>query len=308
MSTTPISRRIFLTGGAGGLLAAGLGRPPRLALARKPGPVLTRTIPSSGEKLPALGLGSWQTFDVSGDGIAEVQPVLDRFLEVGGRVIDSSPMYGNAEAAVGVMLRARKDKTARPFLATKVWTSGKEDGAEQMRRSAQRFGVKQIDLMQVHNLLDWKTHLPVMREWKQAGTFRYIGVTHYQHSAFDELERIIRREKIDTVQIPYSVVDREAEKRLLPACQDAGVAVLVLSPFESGALFRQVKGKPLPTWAASIDCTSWAQIFLKFLLGHPAISFPLPATSKLRHLEDNMGALRGRLPDAALRERIAAAL
>jgi diketogulonate reductase-like aldo/keto reductase len=204
------------------------------------------------------------------------------------------------------MLAARKDRSARPFLATKVWTSGKEDGTAQMRRSAQRFGVKQIDLMQIHNLLDWKTHLPVLREWKQAGTFRYIGVTHYQHSAFDELERIIRREKIDSVQLPYSAVDRVAEKRLLPAAQDAGVAVLVLSPFESGALFRQVKGKPLPVWAAEIDCTSWGLIFLKFLLGHPAVTCPLPATSKLRHLDDNMGALRGRLPDAALRERIAA--
>ena len=299
-----ISRRVFLSGGAGGLIVAGLGKPPS-AHGRKSAPVLTRPIPSSGEKLPALGLGTWQTFDVSGERVAEVQPVLDRFLELGGRVIDSSPMYGNAEAAVGAALRARKDKAVRPFLATKVWTSGKQDGESQMRRSAERFGVKQIDLMQVHNLLDWKTHLPVMREWKQAGTFRYIGVTHYQHSAFDELERIIRREKIDTIQIPYSLVDRVAEKRILPAAQDAGVAVLVLSPFESGALFRQVKGKPLPVWAAEIDCTSWAQLFLKFLLGHPAVTCPLPATAKLRHLEDNMAALRGRLPDAQLRERMA---
>jgi aryl-alcohol dehydrogenase-like predicted oxidoreductase len=299
-----MSRRVFLTGGAGGLLAAGLGRPP-LASGRKSTTILTRPIPSSGEKVPALGLGTWQTFDVSGDRIASVQPVLDRFFELGGRVIDSSPMYGSSEAAVGAMLRARKDKAARPFLATKVWTSGKADGEAQMRRSAERFGTKQIDLMQVHNLLDWKTHLPVLRAWKQAGTFRYIGVTHYQHSAFDELERIIRREKIDAVQLPCSVVDREAEKRLLPAARDAGVAVLVLSPFESGALFRQVKGKPLPIWAADIDCTSWAQLFLKFLLGHPAITCPLPATAKLRHLEDNMAALRGRLPDPVLRERIA---
>jgi aryl-alcohol dehydrogenase-like predicted oxidoreductase len=300
----PMSRRIFLTGGAGGLLAAGLAGPP--ALGRKPAPILSRPIPSSGERIPALGLGTWQTFDLSGDRVASVQPVLDRFFDLGGRVIDSSPMYGDAESAVGALLRERKDKSVRPFLATKVWTSGKEEGSAQMRRSAQRFGVKQIDLMQVHNLLDWKTHLPVMREWKQAGTFRYIGVTHYQHSAFDELERIIRREKIDTVQLPYSVVDREAEKRLLPAARDAGVAVLVMSPFESGALFRQVKNKPLPLWAADIDCTTWAQLFLKFLLGHPAVTCPLPATAKIRHLDDNMGALRGRQPDAALRERIAA--
>ncbi len=300
-----MSRRVFLAGGAGGLLAAGLGPP---ALGRTPGSLLMRAIPSTGEKLPALGLGTWQTFDVSGPRIAEVQPVLDRYFELGGRLIDSSPMYGNAEAAVGAMLRGRRDKAVRPFLATKVWTTGKQEGIAQMRRSAERFGVPKIDLMQVHNLQDWKTHLPVMREWKQAGTFRYIGVTHYQHGAFDELERIIRNEKIDTVQLPCSAVDRQAEKRLLPAARDAGVAVLVLSPFESGSLFRQVKGKPLPAWAADIDCTSWAQIFLKFLLGHPAITCPLPATSKLSHIEDNMAALRGRLPDAALRERIAAAL
>ncbi len=305
MTTMAISRRVFLAGGAGGLLAAGLGPP---AFGRTPAGLITRPIPSTGEKVPALGLGTWQTFDVSGARIAEVQPVLDRYFELGGRLIDSSPMYGNAEAAVGAMLRGRRDKAAQPFLATKVWTTGKQEGIAQMRRSAERFGVPRIDLMQVHNLQDWKTHLPIMREWKQAGTFRYIGVTHYQHGAFDELERIIRSEKIDTVQLPCSAVDRLAEKRLLPAARDAGVAVLVLSPFESGSLFRQVKGKPLPAWAADIDCTSWAQIFLKFLIGHPAVTCPLPATSKVRHLDDNMSALRGRLPDAALRERIAAAL
>jgi aryl-alcohol dehydrogenase-like predicted oxidoreductase len=305
MTSMPISRRAFLTSSAGGLVAAGLAGT-GAAQGRRRSALITRPIPSSGEKLPALGLGTFQTFDVSGDRVAEVQPVLDRFLALGGRVIDSSPMYGDAEQAVGIMLRGRKDREARPFLATKVWTSGKQDGIAQMRRSAELFGVKTIDLMQVHNLQDWKTHLPVMREWKQAGTFRYIGVTHYQHSAFDELERIMLREKIDTVQLPYSVIDRAAEKRLLPAARDAGVAVLVLSPFESGALFRQVKGKPLPAWAAEIDCTSWAQLFLKFLLGHPAVTCPLPATSKLRHLEDNMAALRGRVPDAAMRERIAA--
>jgi diketogulonate reductase-like aldo/keto reductase len=305
MTTMAISRRVFLAGGAGGLLAAGLGPP---AFGRTPAALITRPIPSTGEKLPALGLGTWQTFDVSGAGIAEVQPVLDRYFELGGRLIDSSPMYGNAEAAVGAMLRGRRDKAVQPFLATKVWTTGKQQGIAQMRRSAERFGAPRIDLMQVHNLQDWKTHLPIMREWKQAGTFRYIGVTHYQHGAFDELERIIRSEKIDTVQLPYSAVDRLAEKRLLPAARDAGVAVLVLSPFESGSLFRQVKGKPLPAWAADIDCTSWAQIFLKFLIGHPAVTCPLPATSKVRHLDDNMAALRGRLPDAAMRERIAAAL
>ncbi|HEY8144387.1 MAG TPA: aldo/keto reductase [Kofleriaceae bacterium] len=296
-------RRTFLAGTAAGLAGAALagGR----ADARKPAPLLQRPIPSSGEKIPALGLGTWQTFDVSGARIAAVQPVLDRFLALGGRLVDSSPMYGNAEAAVGAMLKARGAGAVRPFLATKVWTSGAKEGVAQMRRSADRFGVKTIDLMQVHNLMDWKTHLPRMRAWKQAGTFRYIGVTHYQHGAFAELEQIIRKEKIDSVQLPCSVVDREAEKRLLPAAADAGVAVLILSPFESGALFRRVKGTALPAWAADIDCTSWAQVFLKFLLGHPAVTCPLPATDKVKHVEDNLQALRGRLPDEKLRDRIA---
>jgi diketogulonate reductase-like aldo/keto reductase len=296
-------RRTFLAGTAAGLAGAALagGR----SDARKPAPLLQRPIPSSGEKIPALGLGTWQTFDVSGARIAAVQPVLDRFLALGGRLVDSSPMYGNAEAAVGAMLKARGADAVRPFLATKVWTSGAKEGVAQMRRSADRFGVKTVDLMQVHNLMDWKTHLPRMRAWKQAGTFRYIGVTHYQHGAFAELEQIIRKEKIDSVQLPYSVIDREAEKRLLPAAADAGVAVLILSPFESGALFRRVKGTALPAWAADIDCTSWAQVFLKFLLGHPAVTCPLPATDKVKHVEDNLGALRGRLPDEKLRDRIA---
>ncbi len=300
-----MDRRAFMTGTAVGLAGAALGTG-QAAAAGKPRPaLLRRPIPSSGETIPAIGLGTWQTFDVSGARIAAVQPVLDRFLQLGGRLVDSSPMYGNAESAVGAMLAARGAAAVRPFLATKVWTSGGTEGAAQMRRSAERFGVKTIDLMQVHNLMDWKTHLPRMRDWKRAGTFRYIGVTHYQHSAFAELEQIIRKEKIDAVQLPFSAIDREAEKRLLPAAADAGVAVLVLSPFESGALFRRVKGVALPAYAADIDCTSWAQIFLKFLLGHPAVTCPLPATDKVKHVEDNLAALRGRLPDQKLRDRIA---
>ena len=259
-----------------------------------------RRIPSSGEALPSIGLGSWQTFDVADAEVPTVRPVVERFLALGGRVIDSSPMYGRAEAAIGQMVRG----LSAPFLATKVWTSGGKEGIAQMKRSLQRLGVAKLDLMQIHNLLDWKVHLPTLRAWKEAGTIRYLGVTHYQHGAFDELERIIRREKIDFVQLPYSVSDRLAEKRLLPAAADAGVGVLVMQPFDSGALFARVKGRPLPAWAAEMDAASWAQVFLKFLVGHPAVTCPIPATSKLKHLEDNMGALRGRLPDAALRARI----
>lgn len=270
-------------------------------------PLIKRPIPRSGEALPVVGLGTWQTFDVGPNAPerAELKEVLRLLAAQGASVVDSSPMYGQAERVVGD-LAADLGIHSGLFLATKVWTSGRDAGIRQMENSFRLLRTQRIDLMQVHNLLDWKLHLPRMREWKRAGTFRYIGVTHYQHGAFAELEQIIRKEKIDSVQLPYSVIDREVEKRLLPAAADAGVAVLVLSPFESGALFRRVKGKALPSYAADIDCTSWAQIFLKFLLGHPAVTFPLPATSKLRHLDDNMAAVRGRLPDAALRERIAA--
>lgn len=269
--------------------------------------MILRKIPSSGEELPAVGLGSWQTFDIGTDQVAAMTPVVERFLALGGRVIDSSPMYGRAEETIGAMLAALPD-SPEPFLATKVWTEGGKKGESQMKRSMQRLGVETLDLMQIHNLLDWKTHIETLRAWKDAGTFRYLGITHYQHGAFDEMEAILKTEKLDFVQLPYSVVDRAAEKRLLPAAQDAGVAVLVMTPFESGDLFVKVKGKPVPDWAAEIDCTSWAQLFLKFLLGHPAVTCPIPATSKVKHIEDNLGALRGRLPDDALRERIVAAV
>lgn len=277
------------------------------ATAAQDSPIIRRPIPSSGELIAAVGLGSWQTFDVAPDQVEPIQPVLDQFLALGGQVIDTSPMYGRAEAAIGTML-AKTQATGAPLLATKVWTEGQRAGIEQMNRSFERLGTEVIDLMQIHNLVDWQRHLPTLRQWKQDGRIRYLGITHYQHSAFAELERLIRTEAIDSVQLPYSVLDRAAEKRLLPAAADAGVAVLVLSPFESGALFRRVKGRPVPEWAGEIQCDSWAQIFLKFLLGHPTVTCPLPATSKPHHLIDNMGALRGPVPDADLRRRIVAAV
>ncbi|HEX8537119.1 MAG TPA: aldo/keto reductase, partial [Cystobacter sp.] len=190
------------------------------------------------------------------------------------------------------------------FLATKVWTSGREAGVTQMRDSLRKMGHGQLDLMQVHNLVDWRTHLPVLREWKKQGRIRYLGVTHYQLGAFDELEKLIRHEALDFVQLPYSIAVRDAEKRLLPAAAEHATAVLVMRPFESGALFRQVKGKPLPAWAADFDCTSWAEFFLKYILGHPAVTCPIPATSNPRHLEDNLRAGSGRLPDEKTRVRM----
>ena len=272
--------------------------------------MLTRTIPSTGEKVPAIGLGSWSTFDVGPDEVARVQPVLARFLAMGGRVVDSSPMYGQAEAAIGTMLaslRAADVAMPVPFLATKVWTSGERAGQEQMRRSMQLLGTSTLDLMQIHNLVDWKVHLKTLRAWKDAGTFRYIGVTHSQHGAFGELEQIVRRERLDFVQLPYSVSDREAEARLLPAARDAGAAVLVMQPFDTGGLFDQVRGKAVPPVAAELGATSWAQVFLLWILGHPAVTCPIPATSKLSHLEDNLAALAMKVPDEAQRAAIVTA-
>jgi len=273
--------------------------------------MLTRPIPSTGEPLPAIGLGSWQTFDVADP--QTVAPVLARFLALGGRVVDSSPMYGRAEAAIGAMQAAIRKVDRGPaspaaWLATKVWTKGKREGIEQMKRSLARLGAAKLDLMQVHNLVDWKTQLATLREWKAAGTIRYLGITHYAHAAFGELEQIVRTEAIDVIQLPYNAADRAAEARLLPAAADRGVAVLVMEPFASGALFRATKGRPLPAVARDLGCASWAQLLLKFIVGHPAVTCPIPATSKVAHVEDNLGALRGPVPTEAQRKQIVAAI
>jgi aryl-alcohol dehydrogenase-like predicted oxidoreductase len=276
------------------------------------GAIVTRPIPKAPtETLPVVGLGTWQTFDV-GKGKAEraqIARVLERFLAGGGRVIDSSPMYGRAEEVTGDELATPGTASSgKPFLATKVWTTGKRDGIEQMKRSMKRMRTSKLDLMQVHNLLDWRTHLPVLREWKQAGTIRHLGVTHYQHGQFDLIEKLMREEQLDFIQIPYSIVDRAAEKRILPVAADTGTAVLVMTPFESGALFRKVKDKALPGFAADLDITSWAQFFLKFIIGHPAVTCPIPATRNPKHVADNLQAAYGPLPDAKQRKQMAAAL
>jgi diketogulonate reductase-like aldo/keto reductase len=267
--------------------------------------VLTRKIPRTGEKLPVIGLGTWQTFDVAPRGHAPLQGVLTQFFAAGARLIDSSPMYGRSEETVGDVLAA---VGGTPFLATKVWTSGKQAGIDQMKRSMHRMRTSRIDLMQIHNLLDYKTHLPVLREWKTAGTIRYLGVTHYQHSAFDTIEKLVRDEQLDFIQIPYSITDTLAEQRLLPAAQETGTAVIVMTPFESGALFRQVRGKQLPQWAGEAGITSWAQFFLAWILGHPAVTCPIPATSNPAHLAELVSAGLGTLPDAKLRGKMRAEL
>jgi len=269
--------------------------------------LLARAIPSSGETIPAVGLGTWQTFDVGGSASerAPLREVLRRFVAAGGRVIDSSPMYGAAESVVGD-LAADVGVAGTLFLATKVWTSGRAAGIAQMEASLRRLRAKRLDLMQIHNLLDWRTHLATLREWKRAGRIRYLGVTHYTASAFDELERVLRAEPLDFVQVNYSLGEREAERRILPLARDRGIAVLVNRPFSAGGLFGRVRGQPLPAWAADAGCESWAQLFLKWILAHPAVTCVIPATRRPEHLVDNMKAGLGALPDAAMRDRMAA--
>jgi aryl-alcohol dehydrogenase-like predicted oxidoreductase len=212
-------------------------------------------------------------------------------------------MYGRAEEVTGDLVAALPG-APRPFLATKVWTRGKEAGEAQLRESMRRLRAGPLDLLQVHNLLDWEVHLPTLRALKARGTIRYVGITHYARRAFDDLEAIVRKERVDFVQLPYSAATRDAEARLLPAAAETGTAVLVMRPFEEGALFRAVKGRPLPPWAAELGATAWSQVFLKFILSHPAVTAVLPATSKPSHLAENVAAGRGPLPDAALRKRM----
>jgi len=267
---------------------------------------LMRKIPKTGESVPAVGLGSWQTFDV-GEAKAERESqreVLKLFAEHGGRVVDSSPMYGESEGVIGDLATELRI-ASNLFLATKVWTDGRDDGIRQMNESFRRLRTQRMDLMQVHNLVDWKTHLKTLRDWKAEGRVRYIGVTHYTERAYDDLAQVMAGEDIDFVQFNYSIVSRTAEKRLLPLAHDRRIAVLVNKPFEKAGLFGKVRGRPLPPWSADIDCKTWAQFFLKFILGHPAVTCIIPATSKPKHLLDNMQAGLGRLPDSKTREQMA---
>jgi diketogulonate reductase-like aldo/keto reductase len=264
-----------------------------------------RTVPSSGEKLPVIGLGTWQKFDVdlTPDTRKPLEEVLSLFVKLGGRVIDSSPMYGRAEEVIGELTSALGIRE-KLFLATKVWTHGKENGIKSMERSMALLRTNRIDLLQVHNLLDVETHLASLRQWKEQGRIRYLGVTHYNSSAFPEVEKILRTEKLDFLQINYSLMEREAEQRILPLARERGVAVIVNRPFGAGDLFDKVRAKPLPDWAADFDCRSWAQFFLKWIVANPAVTCAIPATGKPQHLQDNMQAGFGRLPDASTRRRM----
>jgi diketogulonate reductase-like aldo/keto reductase len=267
-------------------------------------PMLTRPIPSTKEQLPVIGLGTWQTFDVgtSDSARAPLRDVLAEFVSLGGRVVDSSPMYGRSEEVLGDLSAGRT-----LFVATKVWTRGRAAGIAQMEDSERKLRAK-VDLMQVHNLVDVDTHLTTLREWKKAGRIRYIGITHYTSSAYGDLERAIAKGGIDFVQLNYSLAEREAERRLLPYAAERGVAVLVNRPLGAGSLFRDVRNKPLPGFAAELGCASWAELFLKFVVSHPAVTCAIPATSKVAHLRENMRAGRGVMPDARMRAQIAAAV
>jgi len=268
----------------------------------------TRPIPSTKEALPVIGCGTYVGFDQAPDGAGQAQllDVVDALFAAGGSVIDSSPMYGRAEAVAGELLatEARRDKA---FVATKVWTQGRDAGVQQMQESMRLLRSDRIDLMQIHNLVDWKVHLATLRQWKAQGLVRHIGITHYTASAYPQVEAVLRAEPLDFLQINYSIDDREAAQRLLPLAADRGVAVIVNMPFGGGGLLRSLIGKPLPAWAADIGCSTWAQVLLKFVLSHPAVTCTIPGTRRPEHMAENAAAGVGPAPAATFwRDKLAA--
>ena len=266
---------------------------------------LTRQVPASGEKLPVIGLGTSRVFEV-GESEQErvaLRAVVEQLASVENSVLDTSPMYGEAESVAGELMEAARAR-GRLFVATKVWTTGRQAGVAQMERSLRRLRSDRLDLIQVHNLQDWRTHLGTLRDWKAQGRVRYLGVTHYHEGAHAALERVMRDETLDFVQLNYSLAEPEAMERLLPLALDRGIAVIANRPFARGRLFRAVRGEQLPGWAAELGCDSWAQFFLKFVIAHPAVTCTIPGTSKLKHMVDNQGAGHLPLPDAAIQRRM----
>lgn len=267
--------------------------------------MLERPIPRSGEMLPVIGLGTYVVFDVPPGSplLPTLGQVLQRFTDLGGSVVDSSPMYGDAEAVIGNLVA---DQQIRPalFLATKVWTRGREAGIRQMEQSFARLRTDRIDLMQIHNLVDLKTQTATIEAWQKQGRIRYSGITHYDASAYPELEKLVATRQYDFVQFNYSLAERDAEQRLLPLAQETGTAAIINRPFAQGELFAKTKGRPLPAWAAEFDCATWAQFFLKYIVSNPAVTCAIPATRNPKHLDDNMAAGSGRLPDTAMRRRM----
>lgn len=277
--------------------------PPESSAANDP---FARRIPKTGESIPAVGLGTWQVFDVAADATetAQARETLKIFVDLGGRVVDSSPMYGSSESVTG-QLAAELGVKARLFVATKVWTSGREAGIRQMDDSMRKLRVERLDLMQVHNLVDVQAHLATLRDWKKTGRVRYLGVTHYHSGAHADLEKIIRPGDVDFVQVNYSLAEPEADRRLLAAAADSRTAVIVNRPFAEGSMFRRIRDKALPEWAREVGCASWAQYFLKWILAHPAVTCAIPGTRNPKHVADNLGAAKGLLPDEATRRRMA---
>lgn len=269
--------------------------------------MLTRTIPSSGEALPVIGLGTYRGFDVRSSSKEKValDQVLRTLLSMSGSVLDSSPMYGRAEEIAGELIATQRARE-KMFVATKVWTQGRAAGIKQMEQSMKLLHCECIDLMQIHNLVDWRTHLATLRAWKAEGRIRYLGITHYSSSAYGELERIMRAEALDFVQLNYSIEDREAEQRLLPLAAERGIAVLVNLPFGQGSLFRTLRGKPVPTWIPDTGCETWSQVLLKFVLSHEAVTCVIPGTGNPAHMADNCKADQPPMLDDAARRKLIA--
>jgi diketogulonate reductase-like aldo/keto reductase len=294
-------RRNFLKGIAALATAAACGSSPAAAAS----PLLTKPVPSTGEQLPVIGMGSWITFDVGDDKAAREKrvEVLQAFFDNGGAVVDSSPMYLSSQEVIGYCLAQIANKQSL-FSATKVWTPGKEMGIGQMRGSQNLWGVERFDLLQIHNMLDWETHLETLLDWKQQGRVRYIGITTSHGRRHEEMEAVMKSQPFDFVQFTYNILDREAEERLLPLAAERGIAVIVNRPFRRGDLIERFGGKPLPDWAGEIGCSNWAQFLLKFAVSHPAVTCAIPATSRADHMRENMGAAIGPLPNAAMRARM----
>ena len=299
MKHITLSRRHFVK--HAGAACVAIGVLPRVQAAMTDN-AIKRAIPSGGEEISIIGMGTYSTFSHATP-MEQLGEVLQAFFDHGGQLIDSSPMYGPAEGITGELLKTTHN-TSGLFAATKVWTDGRQAGIDQMNESMRRMGVETMDLMQIHNLRDWKIHLKTLKEWKEQGRIRYLGITTSHGRFHQELEAIMKTEPLDFVQLTYNAANRVTERRLLPLAQDRGIATIINRPYQGGDLFGKVKGKPLPEWSAEIDCTSWGQFFLKFIAGHPAVTCIIPATSKVKHMLDNMAGGTGRVPDPAQRQRM----
>jgi len=295
-----INRRQFMS------MTAALGSSlllPKIALAKTTG--IQKTVAKTGELIPVIGMGTSRTFDALGNTalLKNLAEVTQTFFDMGGGMIDSSPMYGSSQQVLGQLLpQVKGEKTL--FAATKVWTDGRQSGIEQMRESRKLWNIDNFDLMQIHNLVDWQTHLETLKQMKADGKIRYIGITTSHGRYHGELEKILKTEDFDFVQLSYNIGNRDVESKLLPIAKDNGIAVIVNRPYQRGSLFRKVKGQSLPAWAEEFDCHSWGQFFLKFVVSHPAVTCAIPATRKVKHLKDNMLAGQGRLPTAQQRMRM----